>query len=60
MISKINVLEDDNAWWIDFGATKHVCKDRSIFKSYKAMDDGNVLYMGNSSTVIVKGKAMCN
>ncbi|KAH9720235.1 hypothetical protein KPL70_006028 [Citrus sinensis] len=56
MISEINVLEDDNAWWIDSGATKHVCKDRSLFKSYKAMDDGSVLYMGNSSTAIVKGK----
>ncbi|KAH9715709.1 hypothetical protein KPL71_021156 [Citrus sinensis] len=38
------------------GATKHVCKDRSLFKSYKAMDDGSVLYMENSSTAIVKGK----
>ncbi|KAH9780112.1 CCHC-type domain-containing protein [Citrus sinensis] len=56
MISEINVFEDDNAWWIDSGATKHVCKDRSLFKSYKAMDDGSVLYMGNSSTAIVKGK----
>ncbi|KAH9726106.1 hypothetical protein KPL70_008133 [Citrus sinensis] len=56
MIFEINVLEDDNAWWIDSGATKHVCKDRSLFKSYKAMDDGSVLYMGNSSTAIVKGK----
>ena len=43
MISEINVLEDNNAWWIDSGATKHVCKDRSLFKSYKVMDDGSVL-----------------
>ncbi|KAH9715705.1 hypothetical protein KPL71_021156 [Citrus sinensis] len=53
------MMEDatnDNAWWIDSGATKHVCKDRSLFKSYKAMDDGSVLYMENSSTAIVKGK----
>ena len=56
MISEINILEDDNAWWTDSSATKHVCKDCSLFKSYKAMDDGSVLYMGNSSTTIVKGK----
>ena len=56
MIFEINVLEYDNAWWIDYDATKHVCKDRSLFKSYKTMDYGSILYMGNCSTAIVKGK----
>ena len=39
-----------------FWCTKHVCKDRSLFKSYKAMDNGSVLYMRNSFTAIVKEK----
>ncbi|KAK0599632.1 hypothetical protein LWI29_007129 [Acer saccharum] len=30
MISEINALEDDTAWWIDSGATRHVCMDRSL------------------------------
>lgn len=56
MAIKINVLEDDNACCINSGATKHVCKDRSLFTSYKIMDDESVLYIGNSSAVIIKGK----
>ncbi|XP_075112339.1 uncharacterized protein LOC142182195 [Nicotiana tabacum] len=55
MISEINVIENDNSWWIDTGATKYVCSDRSFFKSLTSVDDGTVLYMGNSSTVEVKG-----
>nr|GEZ47043.1 RNA-directed DNA polymerase, eukaryota, reverse transcriptase zinc-binding domain protein [Tanacetum cinerariifolium] len=33
-------------WWIDFGATTHVCKDRCWFKTYERVEDGFVLYMG--------------
>ena len=56
MISKINALEDDTAWWIDSGATRHVCKDQSLFTTYEKVDDGNIFYMGNSSTATIKGK----
>ncbi|KAK0602226.1 hypothetical protein LWI29_031517 [Acer saccharum] len=56
MISEINALEDDTAWWIDSGATRHVCMDRSLFTTYEKVDDGNILYMGNSSTATIEGK----
>ena len=56
MISEANVLEDAEAWWIDSGATRHVCKDKSCFKNYEPVEDGSVLYMGNSSTAAIKGK----
>ncbi|KAK0587805.1 hypothetical protein LWI29_029164 [Acer saccharum] len=56
MISEINALEDDTAWWIDSGATRHVCKDRSLFTTYENVDDRNILYMGNSSTATIEGK----
>nr|GEU94985.1 zinc finger, CCHC-type [Tanacetum cinerariifolium] len=39
---------DAIAWWIDSGATTHVCKDRFRFKTYEPMEDGSVLYMGVS------------
>ncbi|GJX82126.1 zinc finger, CCHC-type containing protein [Tanacetum coccineum] len=39
------VQVDANAWWIDSGATTHVCKDRCWFKTYEPMEDGSVLYM---------------
>ncbi|GKU99886.1 hypothetical protein SLEP1_g12666 [Rubroshorea leprosula] len=56
VISEINLMEDDTAWWIDSGATKHVCKDKSLFKTLKLEPEGNVLYVGNSAAVQVKGK----
>ncbi|GJU07556.1 zinc finger, CCHC-type containing protein, partial [Tanacetum coccineum] len=43
-------------WWIDSGATTHVCKDRSWFKSYELVEDGFVLYMGDDHFAYVHGK----
>ncbi|GJU51071.1 zinc finger, CCHC-type containing protein [Tanacetum coccineum] len=37
------------------GATVHVCKDRCWFKTYKSLNDGSTIHMGNESTTIVHG-----
>ena len=56
-ISEIYFVQDDDvAWWVDSGATIHVCKDRSWFKTYESMNDGSILHMGNESTALVHGK----
>ncbi|GKA36817.1 zinc finger, CCHC-type containing protein [Tanacetum coccineum] len=34
------VQDDDVAWWVDSGATVHVCKDRCWFKNYESLNDG--------------------
>ncbi|GKA65732.1 zinc finger, CCHC-type containing protein [Tanacetum coccineum] len=47
------VQEDDIAWWVDSGATVHMCKDRCWFKTYKSLNDGSILHMGNESTALV-------
>lgn len=49
------VQDDDHTWWIDSGATSHVCKDRHWFKDYEEVDDGSVLYMGdhNKAPIVV-------
>ena len=52
---QINIVQSDNDWWVDSGASKHICKDRSLFKNLVPVEEGKVLYMGNSSTVAVKG-----
>ncbi|GJT54836.1 zinc finger, CCHC-type containing protein [Tanacetum coccineum] len=48
LISKAYYVQVDAiAWWIDSGATTHVCKDRCWFKTYEPMEDESVLYMGD-------------
>ncbi|GJW85835.1 hypothetical protein Tco_0158980 [Tanacetum coccineum] len=49
-------LVDAIAWWIDSGATTHVCKDRCWFKTYEPVEDGSVLYMGDDHFTPVHGK----
>jgi hypothetical protein len=50
------VQDDAIAWWIDSGATTHVCKDRFWFKTFVPVEDGSVLYMGDDHFAPVEGK----
>ncbi|GKB13852.1 retrovirus-related pol polyprotein from transposon TNT 1-94 [Tanacetum coccineum] len=57
MISEVNLVGTNNSgWWIDTGATRHVCADKSMFHSFRAVDNGQKLYMGNSATADIKGE----
>ncbi|GJS47049.1 zinc finger, CCHC-type containing protein [Tanacetum coccineum] len=57
LISKAFYVQVDAiAWWIDSGATTHVCKDRCWFKTYEPVEDGSVLYMGDDHFAPVHGK----
>nr|GEX50386.1 zinc finger, CCHC-type [Tanacetum cinerariifolium] len=47
---------DAIAWWIDSGATTHVCKDRWWFKTFEQVEDESVLYMGDEHFSHVHGK----
>ncbi|WVZ22010.1 hypothetical protein V8G54_000554, partial [Vigna mungo] len=55
MVSEIFCVQTDDSWWIDSGASRHVCKDRCLFKTFKEDDNGEVLYMGNDSMAKVLG-----
>ncbi|GKA61145.1 zinc finger, CCHC-type containing protein, partial [Tanacetum coccineum] len=50
------VQDDDVAWWVDSGATVHVCKCRCWFKTYESLNDGSIIHMGNESTALVHGR----
>ncbi|KAJ9536784.1 hypothetical protein OSB04_un000008 [Centaurea solstitialis] len=54
MISEAFSLEENKCWWVDSGATRHVCNNKDMFKTYE--DSTSVLYMGNHATAQVKGK----
>ena len=60
MISEIFMLEEDGSWWIDLCASRHVYKEMSLFKIFETVEDGYILFMGNSTTVAVKGKGIVN
>ncbi|GKC45587.1 pol polyprotein [Tanacetum coccineum] len=56
MISEVNLLGSNNSgWWVDTGANRHVCADKSMFHSFRAVDNGEKLYMSNSATADIKG-----
>ncbi|GJR75079.1 zinc finger, CCHC-type containing protein [Tanacetum coccineum] len=50
------VQDGDVAWWVNSGATVFMCKDRCWFKTYKSLNDGSTLHMGNESTALVHGR----
>nr|GEW33945.1 zinc finger, CCHC-type [Tanacetum cinerariifolium] len=47
---------DDVVWWVNFGETMHVCKNRCWFKTYESLNDGSILHMENESTTLVHGR----
>nr|GMD42876.1 zinc finger, CCHC-type [Ipomoea batatas] len=32
--------QTDDSWWVDTGATRHVCKDINLYKVYKSLENG--------------------
>ena len=51
VVSDVNpVRSNPREWWIDTGATRHVCSDKNMFTSFELVDSGEKLFIGNSST----------
>ena len=48
IISEVFMVQDGNSWWIDFGTTRHICKDKACFKIFEMVEDGVFLYTENS------------
>uniref|UniRef100_A0A2N9F9L9 Integrase catalytic domain-containing protein n=1 Tax=Fagus sylvatica TaxID=28930 RepID=A0A2N9F9L9_FAGSY len=55
-VSEINLVKNTNEWWVDTGATRHICSDKKMFSTYQSVGYGEQLFMGNSSTSKVEGK----
>ena len=57
MNTKLNVMQDDTlSWWIDSGASRHVCNSTRWFKTLHKVVDGEHLFMGNTAPIMVQGK----
>ncbi|GJW26004.1 retrovirus-related pol polyprotein from transposon TNT 1-94 [Tanacetum coccineum] len=55
MISEINLIGGSEGWWVDCGATIHVCYDRSMFKTYMAASEDKKVLLGDHHTTNVAG-----
>ena len=56
VISKVNLVgSNPKEWWIDTGATRHVCSDKKMFSTFKLIKTGEKVFMGNFATSEIKG-----
>ncbi|KAF5931719.1 hypothetical protein HYC85_027890 [Camellia sinensis] len=56
VVFEANLVGNPKEWWVDTGATRHICADKKMFTSYSIVDNGEQLFMGNSSTSKVEGQ----
>ncbi|KAD2805657.1 hypothetical protein E3N88_39034 [Mikania micrantha] len=57
MMEEINLVSNyHKGWWVDTGATRHVCPDRALFNTFKEVVGDFRLYMGKATTADVKSK----
>ena len=57
VVSEVNFIgSNTKKWWVDTGATHHVCLNKKTFSSYHSIDNGEQLFMGNSSSFKVEGQ----
>ncbi|KAL6140530.1 hypothetical protein ACLB2K_058829 [Fragaria x ananassa] len=57
VVSEVNMVgSNPKEWWLDTGATRHVCADKKMFFKFESTTDGEIMYMGNSATFVIEGK----
>ncbi|PON88964.1 hypothetical protein TorRG33x02_151930, partial [Trema orientale] len=56
VVSEVNLVgSNPREWWIDTGASRHVCSDKGLFTTFEPVENGEKLFMGNSATSEVQG-----
>ncbi|KZV14258.1 hypothetical protein F511_44012, partial [Dorcoceras hygrometricum] len=49
-----NMVDNPRQWWVDTGATRHICSEKAMFSTYVPVT-GRKLFMGNSASSDVAG-----
>uniref|UniRef100_A0A1S4DRH9 Retrovirus-related Pol polyprotein from transposon TNT 1-94-like beta-barrel domain-containing protein n=1 Tax=Nicotiana tabacum TaxID=4097 RepID=A0A1S4DRH9_TOBAC len=55
MLSECNLVGNPREWWIDSGATRHVCANKELFTSYAPAGPNETVFMANSATANTEG-----
>ncbi|XP_049354726.1 uncharacterized protein LOC125819306 [Solanum verrucosum] len=55
MLSECNLVGNPREWWIDSGASCHVCGKKELFSSYTPAPTNEKLFMANSVVAKVEG-----
>jgi len=53
MITETNMVGGSDGWWIGTGASRRVCFNRAMFKTYTIVDDQKVLLRDSHTTEVV-------
>ncbi|TYK01391.1 pol polyprotein [Cucumis melo var. makuwa] len=56
VVLECNMMGNSKEWWVDTGATCHICANKNLFTSYVSVANGEQLFMGNSSMSKVEGQ----
>ncbi|KAF3650371.1 putative protein-like [Capsicum annuum] len=55
MFSECNLTGKPREWWMDSGATRHVCANKELFSSFTPAQVEEMIYMANSATAKLEG-----
>ncbi|KAE8653238.1 hypothetical protein Csa_019792, partial [Cucumis sativus] len=50
VILECNKVDNSKEWWVDTGATRHICANKYMLTSYVPVSGGEQLFMGNAYT----------
>jgi len=56
VVSEVNLTTNNKEWWVDTGATRHICYEKLLFSEYQKLEQDEQLFMESSVVSKVEGK----
>ncbi|GAB2288016.1 hypothetical protein Dimus_037973 [Dionaea muscipula] len=57
VVTEVNLVgSNTKEWWVDTGATRHVCANKKMFTTFTPATEGDKVFMGNSTTSTIEGE----